>query len=217
MRAVCQCRVTPTTVFTVSALLAAPALGAAFTRLPARTAGLVHDWSACPAVCAIALRAAAGCLVAAFVVLLFSLLARAFYKAAPSRLAGNLFYEALALSGAASLVAMGDRALRAALPFPLNLVIVTLLLVFLLILTVPVAVWIARCMSRAPDARRPRAEPVPGGALLVVSAPGLLLLALSVMPEALDPFATLWRYVSDMTVAPAMSLGFVVFALRTLL
>lgn len=36
------------------------------------------------------------------------------------------------------------------------------------------------------------------------------------MPEALDPFATLWRYVSDMTVTPTMSLGFVVLALRTL-
>ena len=201
---------------TIATLLAAPALGAAFVRLPARTAGLVHDWSACPAVCAIALRAAVGCLVVAIVTLFFSLLARAFHKAVPSRLSGHLFYEALALSGAASLVAMGDRALRAALPFPLNLVIVTLLLVFLLVLAVPVAVWIARCMNRAPDARRPHAEPVPRGALLVVSAPGLLLLVLSVMPEALDPFATLWRYVSDMTVTPTMSLGFVVLALRTL-
>lgn len=201
---------------TIATLLAAPALGAAFVRLPARTAGLVHDWSACPAVCAIALRAAVGCLVVAIVTLFFSLLARAFHKAAPPKLAGHLFYEALALSGAASLVAMGDRALRAAPPFPLNLVIVTLLLVFLLVLAVPVAVWVARCVSRAPEARRPRIEPVPRDALLAVTAPGLLLLVLSVMPEALDPFATLWRYVSDMTVAPAMSLGFVVFALRTL-
>lgn len=199
-------------VLTVASLVAAPLAGTAIAPLPARTAGLVHDWAACPWVCGAALRAAIGCIAAAAVMLLALVVMRFARRRTPgvlpSRLAGHLLYEGLTLSALASLITMGNRFLDAAPIFPLNLVLALVLLAFLLIEAAPIMLWVARCRYRGHDGA---AKSVPSAALIVATVPSPLLSVLSVLPEALDPLAVVWCYVSDMTIAPAMSFGFIAF------